>query len=215
MPVTISRGAYKRIEALAVGLSDERLRDLTIQLRDSLVGTLRNTKWGASNIGRGLTQYTEPVRTATGGWRCGVGSLEILHRDPLKGEGVHSIEQFLDWYRKTYLPAEKAERKAKRAIKAKKPELSPAAKESARIRSINVELFAQSRIQIAASRAMSDIGDRYDILWEKRSEAVRWGRDKQVVAIDIQLRKLRIELDLARARETRAYLRIQELRARR
>ena len=77
MPVTISGDAYKRIEALAAGFSDERLRDLIIQLRDSLGGTLRNTKWGAGNIGQGLTQYTEPVRTATGGWMCGIASLEI------------------------------------------------------------------------------------------------------------------------------------------
>ena len=210
MPVTISGDAYKRIEAIAAGLSDERLRDLTIQLRDSLVGTLRSTKWGAGNIGRGLTQYTEPVRTAIGGWMCGVGSLDILHREPAP---PHTIKDFLKWYGETYLPAEKAERKVKPTVK--KPEISPAAKEAARIRSINVGLFAQSRIQIAASRAMSDIGDRHDILWEKRRAAVAGGRDRRVVAIDIQLRKLRVELELARARETRAYYRIQELRARR
>ena len=117
MPVTVSGDAYKRIEAIAAGLSDDKLRDLTIQLRDSLVGTLRSTKFGTGNIGRGLTQYTEPVRTATGGWMVGIGDLDRLHRDPLKGEGVHSIEKFLDWYSKTYLPAEKVERKVERKRK--------------------------------------------------------------------------------------------------
>lgn len=210
MPVTISGDATKRIEALAAGLSDERLRDLTIQLRDSLVGTLRNTKWGAGNIGRGLTQYTEPVRTATGGWMVGVGSLEILHREPAP---PHTIKDFLEWYRGIYRPAEKVERKVKPAVK--KPEISPAAKEAARVRSINVRLFAQGRIQIAASRAMSEIGNKVDKLWIIRNEQVRLGNVGKVAAIDIQLRKLRTEMDLARARESRAYYRIQELRAQR
>ena len=212
MPVTISGDARKRIEAIAAGLSDERLYELTIQLRDSLVGTLRNTKWGAGNIGQGLTQYTEPVRTATGGWMVGVGSLEILHREPAP---PHTIKDFLEWYRGTYRPAEKERRAAKKAIRAKKPELSPAAKEAARTRSVNIELFAQHRIQIAAGRAMSNIGDKVDKLWRTRNEQVRLGNVGKVAAIDIRLRKLRIEMDLARARESRAYYRAQELRTRR
>lgn len=212
MPVTISGDAYKRIEALAAGLSDERLRDLTIQLRDSLVGVLRNTEWGAGNIGRGLTQYTEPVRTATGGWMVGVGSLEILHRKPAP---PHTIKDFLEWYRGTYRPAEKERRAAEKAVRAKEPEVSPAAKETARIRSINVELFAQSRIQIVASRAMTDISDKVDKLWRIRNEQVRLGNARKVAAIDIRLRRLRVEMELARVRETRAYYRIQELRSQR
>ncbi len=114
MPVTISGDAYKRIEAIAAGLSDDKLRDLTIQLRDSLVGTLRSTKFGTGNIGRGLTQYTEPVRTATGGWMVGIGDLDILHREPAP---PHTIRDFLDWYSKTYLPAKKVERKVERKRK--------------------------------------------------------------------------------------------------
>jgi hypothetical protein len=212
MPVTISGDAHKRIEALAAGLSDERLRDLTIQLRDSLVGVLRNTEWGTGDIGRGLTQYTEPVRTATGGWMVGVGSLEILHREPAP---PHTIKDFLEWYRSTYRPARKERRAAEKAIEAKKLEPSPVAKETARIRSINVGLFAQSRIQIAAGRAMSDISDKVDKLWRTRNAQVRLGNVRKVAAIDIRLRRLRVEMELARVRETRAYYRIQELRSQR
>ena len=121
----------------------------------------------------------------------------------------------MEWYRGTYRPAEKERRAAEKAIKAKKPELSPAAKEAARIRSINVGLFAQSRIQIAASRAMSDISDKVDKLWRTRNEQVRLGNVGKVAAIDIKLRRLRVEMELARVRETRAYYRIQELRSQR
>ena len=40
------------------------------------------------------------------------------------------------------MPAEKERRAEEKAIRAKKPEISPAAKETARIRSVNIELFA-------------------------------------------------------------------------
>ena len=213
MPVTISGDAYKRIEAIAAGLSDERLRDLTIQLRDSLVGTLRNTKWGAGDIGRGLTQYTEPVRTATGGWMVGIGDLDILHRDPLKGEGVHSIEKFLDWYEKTYLPAEKAKKAARPTVK--KPEISPTAKRAQRLRQEYQEsLRLRTALRVADLRDV-DLRERLYKLRAERNDAVRGGRVGDVAKKDASLGALavRMEDNLRRMRE--AEHRLAELRAQR
>lgn len=99
MPVTISGDATKRIEALIYNLSDVRVRDLTVELRDSLVRKLAGVQWKGGTsiyITRGLTAYTEPVRTPAGGWMCGVGSLEILHRGDAPAK---TIATFLEWYR--------------------------------------------------------------------------------------------------------------------
>ena len=166
MPVTISGDAYKRIEAIAAGLSDERLYELTIQLRDSLVGTLRNTKWGAGNIGQGLTQYTEPVRTATGGWMCGVGSLDILHREPAP---PYTIKDFLEWYRGTYRPAEKVERKVERK---RKYEAEITA--GRRIR-VKLDLRRAHKARRSLERAYSDLVEQAAYLDYQRAKLIATG----------------------------------------
>jgi len=212
MPVTITGDAYKRIEAIAAGLSDEGLRDLTIQLRDSLVGTLRSTKWGAGNIGQGLTQYTEPVRTATGGWMCGVGSLEILHGEPAP---PHTIKDFLEWYRGTYRPAEKERRAAEKAIRAKKPEISPAAKRAQQL----IQRYQESLRLRAAIRAADlkdvDLRERLYELRAERNEAVRWGRVGDVAKKDASLRALEVRMARNQRRMREAEHRLAELRAQR
>lgn len=215
MPVTISGDATKKIQALAYNLSDDRMRDLTIQLRDSLVKRLAGVQWSGQTsiyIMRGLTAYTEPVRTPTGGWTCGVGSLDILHRDDAPGK---TITEFLYWYQTQYMPTEKKRRAAEKAIKAKRPEISPAAKRAQYLKSRYREsLRLRAAIRVADLRDV-DLRMRLEALRAKRNEAVRQGRDRQVVATDIQLRRLDTQLaeNLRRMREAEAHL--AELRARR
>ena len=215
MPVTISGDATKQIEALIYNLSDDRMRDLTVQLRDSLVRKLAGVQWGGKasiHIMRGLTAYTEPVRTPTGGWVCGVSSLDILHRDDAPPK---TIANFLEWYRSQYMPAEKERRAEKKAIRAKKPEISPAAREAARIKSVNIELFAQYRVVIKAGYLEVDLRERLYKLRAQRNVDVRMGRTRAVAAIDIKMRALdiRIAENIRRMREAEA--RLAELRTRR
>lgn len=117
MPVTITGDATKRIEALVYNLSDNRMRDLTVQLRDSLVRKLAGVQWSGGTsvyIMRGLTAHTEPVRTPTGGWMCGVGSLDILHREDAP---PRTIADFLEWYRQQ-MEEKRVERREVRERKA-------------------------------------------------------------------------------------------------
>jgi len=215
MPVTISGDAYYQIEALAAKLSDDNMRALTVELRDSLVAKLGQVMWGGKvsvNIGRGLTQYTEPVRTPTGGWMVGVGSLDILHREDAP---PYTIKDFLEWYRGQYMPAEKERRAVEKAIKAKKSEISPAARETTRLRNINIGLFSQYRQLSITIQKMSDIGDRIDILWRNRNEEVRAGRSRAVMAIDISMATARRKLEKARIRANEIEDRIAELQGQR
>lgn len=215
MPVTISGDATKRIEVLVTNLSDDRIRDLTVQLRDSLVRRLWNVQWRGGPsilIGRGLTAYTEPVRTPTGGWMCGVGSLDILHREDAP---PHTIADFLEWYRSQYVPAEKERRAAEKATKAQKPEPSPAAKAAQRLKNINVALFGQYRIVLETSRLDVDLRERLYEFRARRNDAVRGGRDREVMSIDTSMRALDIRISENTRRMYEAEARLAELRAQR
>lgn len=193
MPVTISGDAYKRIEALAAGLSDERLRDLTIQLRDSLVGVLRNTEWGAGNIGRGLTQYAEPVRTATGGWMVGVGSLEILHREPAP---PHTIKDFLEWYRGTYRPAEEAERAERRAEVGRKAAEARLEKIWAdKVRSYEQSYLDLEKQRAKLNRSLGAIRKRITEFQTKRQAKVTIKPSKMIPKWAAQIKNLREQRD--------------------
>ena len=215
MPVTISGDATKRIKALVYNLSDDRMRELTVQLRDSLVGRLAGVQWSgkvSENISRGLTQYTEPVRTPTGGWMCGVGSLEILHREDAP---PRTITDFLEWYRGQYMPAEKERRAAEKAIRAKKPAPSPAAMEAQRLRNVNAQLFRQYRVVIRADRIDVELRERLYGLRADRNRAVRLSQLSKIEKIDAKMRTLdrQIAENLRRMRAAEAKL--AELRSQR
>lgn len=156
MPVTITGDATKRIEALVYNLSDDKMRDLCVELRDSLVRKLWDVQWKGGPsvyIGRGLTAHTEPVRTPAGGWMCGVGSLDILHRDDAP---PRTITQFLYWYQTQHMPEEKAKRVAEKVKVARREAAAEAVWQR------NVALFGAYRTQIRLGRELSAL--RSDIL---------------------------------------------------
>jgi hypothetical protein len=204
MPVTITGDVPKRIEALVHNLSDENMRELTVQLRDSLVRRLWNVQWKGGPsvlIGRGLTAHSEPVRTPTGGWMCGVGSLEILHRDDAPPK---TITEFLYWYQTQYMPAEKAKRAVERAevarLEAKAKRIHRYPKEMGRLQN---RLRHIQDVSIPHQwKLIVSIDDRIQTLraqiWEHQitasSETLnRWGeqiRDLQVVR-DRRRKKIR------------------------
>lgn len=201
MPVTISGDAYKRIEALAAGLSDDRMRDLCIQLRDSLVGTLRSTKWGAGNIGTGLTHYTEPVRTATGGWMCGVGSLGILHQKPAP---PHTIKDFLEWYRGTYMPTEKRVRKTEAERVAAKAKIERVRAD--RIRSFEQDYLDLDKQRTKLERSLQPIKRRIIDLETKKQAKVTLKPSKMIPKWEAQVRKLKEQRDSIMERLNRIHV---------
>lgn len=193
MPVTISGDATKRIEALVYNLSDERMRELCVELRDSLVRRLWNVQWKGGPsvyIGRGLTAYTEPVRTPTGGWMCGVGSLDILHREDAP---PRTITEFLYWYQTQYMPEEKAKRVAEKVKVARREAAAEA------IWQRNVRLFGAYRTQVRLTKEMATL----------RSEII--GLDTDIVRLsqvfptryDFRNPALKIKYDRLRAKRRR------------
>jgi hypothetical protein len=201
MPVTVSGDATKRIEALVSNLSDDRMRELTVQLRDSLVRRLWNVQWSGKTsilIGRGLTAYTEPVRTPTGGWMCGVGSLDILHREDAPPK---TISQFLYWYQTQYMPKERAER---RAVAERRREVEITAKRRVRVK---LDLRKAHKARRSLEERYSDLVDSANALERRKSEMIASDAPvRDIERIEGRLRTLwnkRIPKAAERVRESR------------
>lgn len=138
MPITVTEhGGLRRIGVLAQKVSDRSMLELCESLATALVEELQTVPWGG-NIKRGLTHMATPRKTSTGGWVIGVGSLNILHRQPAP-QGT--ISAFLKWYRgraeeqrrRTMAQAREAKTQKAREIKAAKKAYRRATFETIRI----------------------------------------------------------------------------------
>jgi hypothetical protein len=161
MPITVTENAgLRKIEVLIQKVSDRSMLELCESLANALVEELHTVPWGG-NIKRGLTHRSSPRKTSTGGWAIGIGSLNILHRQPAP-QGT--ISAFLEWYRGRM--EEKRERAAAQARGAKP---SKAEKVRAAMRAYRRTTFETIRIQQAreAGRLTREMVRKEEILYEE------------------------------------------------
>lgn len=194
MPITVTENAgLRKIEVLIQKVSDASLLELCESLASSLVEELHTVPWGG-NIKRGLTYRSSPRKTS-GGWAIGIGSLNILHREPAP-QGT--ISAFLKWYR------ERAEEMRRRTVsQAREAKTRRAEEVRAAMRAYRRTTFEQLRIQEARATGTltREMGRREEDLFE------------QFLAAETKLERLMTRAEYERY--TRRYDRLLEAERRR